>query len=510
MNNRSLKETLSRYIDAQFPIIYINSFEEAKVDEIIKASFHGREIFEWNGAKGLVDFDTKIPFPHGCNFNDGSSFKDIVPLEDTLSKLLEIGDLVNSMIVIKDAHLFIGNPIAVSILKEIALRITKGMDTTIIMVSPVVQIPLELEKYITILDVPYLTFDEIKRTIIEFIEVNSMRKINERLLEDMAVAFKGLSEFEIYNILALAYASDGDISRKDLHLIFDQKQQMIKKSGILDMIPLKESIEDIGGLENLKNWLKRKSTIFKNLNKAIEFGVDMPKGVLIAGVPGCGKSLNAKVAANLFEVPLLRLDMGRLMGKYVGESESNMRRAISLAEAISPCVLWIDELEKAFAGIGESGGNGEVTTRLFGNFLTWLQEKESSVFVVATANDIIKLPTELMRKGRFDEIFYVGLPNENERKRIFEIHIGKRRKGDLSKIDINELVSKTKGYSGADIEGVIKESIESVFVENRSELTTQDILNVIKNTHSLSEIMKKPIEEMSKEYENRKFKNASI
>lgn len=504
MNNKSLKETLSRYIDAQFPIIYINSFEETKIDEIIKNSFHGREIFEWNGANGLVDFNTKIAF------DENSDCEKSLSLEDSLSKLLHRGDLVRSMIVIKDVHLFITNPMVISILKEIALKITKGMDTTIIIVSPVVQIPLELEKYITILDVPYLTFGEIKKIIVEFIEENSMPKINESFLEDMAVAFKGLTEFEIHNILALSYASDGDISRKDLHLIFDQKQQIIKKSGILDMIPLKESIEDIGGLENLKRWLKRKSIVFKNVNKALEFGVDMPKGVLIAGVPGCGKSLNAKAVANLFEVPLLRLDMGRLMGKYVGESEANMRKAILLAEAISPCVLWIDELEKAFAGIGESGGNGEVTTRLFGNFLTWLQEKESSVFVVATANDIIKLPTELMRKGRFDEIFYVGLPNDNERKRIFEIHIGKRRKGDLSKININELVLKTKGYSGADIEGVIKESIESVFVENRLELTTQDILNAIKNTHSLSEIMKKTIEEMSKEYENRKLKNASI
>ena len=275
------------------------------------------------------------------------------------------------------------------------------------------------------------------------------------------------------------------------------------------MIPLKEKLEDIGGLDNLKKWLNKKAKVLKNLEKAIDFGVDIPKGVLIAGVPGCGKSLNAKAAASLFEAPLLRLDMGRLMGKYVGESEANMRKAISLAEAIAPCVLWIDELEKAFAGIGGDGGGAEVTTRLFGNFLTWLQEKESSVFVVATANDITKLPPELLRKGRFDEIFYVGLPSEKERKKIFEIHISKRRKEDLSKIDLDKLTLRTKGYSGADIEGVIKESIENVYSEERNTLTTEDILSVIKNTHSLSEIMKEPLKKMSQEYENRKFKNAS-
>ena len=275
------------------------------------------------------------------------------------------------------------------------------------------------------------------------------------------------------------------------------------------MIPLKESIEDIGGLENLKEWLVRKAKVYKNMNTARAYGVDMPKGVLIAGVPGCGKSLSAKAVAKLFEVPLLRLDMGRLMGKYVGESEGNLRKAISLAEAISPCVLWIDELEKAFAGIGGNGGGAEVTTRLFGNFLTWMQEKESPTFVVATANDITKLPPELMRKGRFDEIFYVGLPDEEERKRIFEIHISKRRSQDLNGIRVIDLVKKSKGFSGADIESVVKDAVESAFADGKNSIETQDIISAISNTHSLSEIMKEDLDKMTKEYESRKFKNAS-
>ncbi|MBR3723474.1 MAG: AAA family ATPase [Selenomonadaceae bacterium] len=294
-----------------------------------------------------------------------------------------------------------------------------------------------------------------------------------------------------------------------MELIFEQKQQVIQKSGILEMIPLKESLEDIGGLESLKKWLKRKEKIFKNIDKAEKYGVDVPKGVLIAGMPGCGKSLNAKAAAKLFGIPLLRLDMGRLMGKYVGESEANMRKAIGLAEAISPCVLWIDELEKAFAGIGGEGGGADVTTRLFGTFLTWLQEKDSLAFVVATANDIAKMPPELLRKGRFDEIFYVGLPKPEERRKIFEIHIKKRRKDDLANIDIQKLVNKTEGYSGADIEGVICDSVEEAFSKEKDALTTEDILTAIQNTHSLSEIMKESLDKMSKLYRERKFKNAS-
>ena len=222
-------------------------------------------------------------------------------------------------------------------------------------------------------------------------------------------------------------------------------------------------------MENLKEWFAKKAKVIKNINAAGKFGVAMPKGVLIAGVPGCGKSLNAKAAAALFEVPLLRMDMGRLMGKYVGESEGNLRKAIALSEAIAPCVLWIDELEKAFAGINNGGGS-EVTTRLFGNFLTWMQEKESPVFVVATANNIMNLPPELMRKGRFDEIFFVGLPNRTERRKIFEIHINKRRKNDMQYVDINKLVDLTEGYSGADIEGVVKDAIEDVFASDKDHI----------------------------------------
>lgn len=326
---------------------------------------------------------------------------------------------------------------------------------------------------------------------------------------ELATAFKGLSESEIKDLLSLAFSQNGELTKKALQLIFDQKQQMILKAGILEMVPLKEKISDIGGLEILKEWLQRKAAVFKDMKAAAKYGVTMPKGVLIAGCPGCGKSLSAKAAGSLFDVPLLRLDMGRLMGKYVGESEENMRKAIRLAEAISPCILWVDELEKAFAGIGNGGGGAEVTTRLFGTFLTWMQEKKSAAFVVATANNITQLPPELLRKGRFDEIFYVALPNAEERRKIFEIHLGKRRRKDLKAIDIGKLVEATEGYSGADIEGVVSESIESAFVKGANGLTTNDILDCIHNTHSLSEIMRESLEEMSKIYEDRKFKKAS-
>lgn len=489
-----LKDNLIKYVDASYPIIYINSFEEVKTDGIIREVMGGREGLEWNGANGFVDFRTKQPMIEGKS------------LAETLKLLNTDNELDRKFLVLKDVAGYLEEHEITALLKNIALQISQELDAVIIIVSSIVKIPKELEKFITIVELEYPAQDEIREQIKRFSEEQDA-PISDELLEEMSMSFKGLTEFEIESLLASALAQDGMFTRQDLKLIFEQKQQMIMKSGILEMIPLKERPEDIGGLENLKTWLRRKAKIYKSINKAMDFGVDMPKGVLIAGVPGCGKSLAAKVTAQLFEVPLLRLDMGKILGKYVGESEENMRKAIALAEAISPCVLWIDELEKAFAGIDGSGS--EVTVRLFGTFLTWMQEKTSPAFVIATANDITKLPPELMRKGRFDEIFYVGLPNKTERKKIFEIHISKRRKSDLSSIDLDKLVDKTDGYSGADIEGVVKDAVENVFADDKLNLTTDYIMTAINNTHSLSEIMKESLDKLSKEYENRKFKKAS-
>ena len=506
MQTQKLKQKLNHYIDAAFPIIYIHTFDEIKADGIIAqvAKSADRRVMEWDGSRALTEWNHKndrlIKCP--CSSQDDS-------MEVVLNSMKEDEGLLGKILVIKDGHHFFDNPRIISVLKDISHKILSGLRATILIVSSIVSIPQELEKHITIFEIGHIDDAEIKEVILRFMDVREV-EVSINLLERMIRSFKGLSEYEIKNILALAYAKDGRFVEEDLKLIFEQKQQVIKKSGILEMVQLKESLDDIGGLDNLKSWLEKKSAIFNNLNTAIKFGVDIPKGVLIVGVPGCGKSLNAKAVAHLFDVPLLRLDMGRVLGKYVGESEANMKKAILLAEAISPCVLWIDEIEKAFAGIGESGGGAEVTTRLFGNFLTWMQEKNSASFVVATANDILKLPPELTRKGRFDEIFYVGLPSDEERKKIFQIHIEKRRKSDLSRIDINELVKRTKGYSGADIEGVVKDSIETVFVARKQELTTSDLLETIESTHSISETMKDSLEKISKEYEKQRFKNASF
>ncbi len=500
----TVKDNLARYMDAGFPILFIHTFEDIKVDRYIADAAGRREVVEWNGSCGFSDFKTKVPFIN----NQG--------LEDTLILLNRGKELDRKIIVIKDATALL-DPDAptksekvISLLKEIARKIREEIiDASVIIVSHKMKVPSELEKLTTILELDLPDSDEINKIVRQFISDNGIDiSVNDKLIDDMAVSFRGLSEYEIEDILRLAISEDGELTSKALRLIHDQKQQMILKSGILEMVPLEISVNDIGGLDNLKEWLKNKAYVFKRLSEAKDFGVPTPKGVLIAGIPGCAKSLSAKATGMLFDVPLLRLDMGRLMGKYVGESEDNMRRAIQLAEAISPCVLWVDELEKAFAGTG-SGGGSEVTTRLFGYFLTWMQEKKSPTCVVATANDISGLPPELKRKGRFDEIFYVDLPNPDEREKIFEIHIGKRRKQDLPDIDLNALVTASDGYSGADIEGVVGESIERAFVKGQDRLTTEEILDCMSKTFSLSEIMKDQINNLHQQYEGGKFKKAS-
>lgn len=496
-----LKEELIRYLDAGYPILYINSFEELKIDGIIRKAVGKRKILEWNGAVGLCDFDTKQPIVEGC-FHD---------LDSALNHLMLDDNLDRQLLVLKDVTAYLDHPelyqSILSKLRYICRKIETGTDTGIIIVSSEVKIPKELEKYITILEMEYLTDEEIESLVTNFVnDLELEESISPELMEKMLVAFKGLSEYDIENLLAASISTFGRFTEESLDLILEQKRQMIMKSNVLDMVRVHEEMDKIGGLESLKAWLRRKAAVFQAVGKAKDYGVDMPKGVLIAGIPGCGKSLTAKATAALFKVPLLRLDMGRIMGKYVGESEKNMHNALSLADAISPSVLWVDELEKVFAGVG--GSANEVTIRLFGTLLTWMQEKTSPVFVLATANDISKLPPELLRKGRFDDIFYVDLPDDKERKKIIEIHLQQRRPQDMLSIDTNSLVEYSKGFSGADIESAIVEAIETAFYENETTLSTERVQKVFQNTKSISKLMGERIKETREYYQKNNFKNA--
>jgi SpoVK/Ycf46/Vps4 family AAA+-type ATPase len=314
--------------------------------------------------------------------------------------------------------------------------------------------------------------------------------LDESGREQLVKASLGLTRNEAENAFARAIVRDGILDASDVSVILEEKSQIVRKSGILEFIHNSGSIEDIGGLENLKKWLTKRNDSW--LDVASDWGLPFPKGVLITGVPGCGKSLTAKCSASLWGLPLLRLDVGRVFAGLVGSSEANMRQALKMAEAVAPSILWMDEIEKGFGDSGSSGDSG-TSSRVFGSFLTWMQEKEKPVFVIATANNIDKLPPEFLRKGRFDEIFFVDLPTDSERQIIWTLHLKKRlNKENIagSEIDVDEqlisdLSAMSEGFSGAEIEQAVIASLFDTFSERRP-VKREDIEKSIRNTVPLS------------------------
>ena len=499
-----METNLVKYLRARRPIIWVNSGDYKEIDTIVKEAtkdYKDKATYEYR-ALGAVDFENKVKEE---NISDLYSFLDTLYSE---------GIKRNVFLLIKNAEEEMKDARTIAYIKKIAETRYSSTDYnfTIIVVTETETVPKELEKFTSIFDIPNMSKDEIEKYILKFSKDNNI-KVDEKDIGEVAISLKGLTKLEIDHVLNMIIESKNNISISGRDIIIKEKGQIIKKSSILEIIDFKEKIEDIGGLEGLKEWLKSKAQIFRRLDEAKKFGVDTPKGVLLVGMPGCGKSLAAKASARLFNVPLLRLDIGRLLGKYVGESEHNMRVALKTADSISPCILWIDEIEKAFAGINQDGGASDITKRLFGQFLTWLQEKENTVFVVATANDITAFPPEFLRKGRFDEVFFIDFPNEEERERIFEIHLEKR--GKLTdNIDINKLAKATEGYCGADIEEVVKNTVENIFIletenEEEKEITTQDLLESVKNIDSLTNILADKIEVLKKSYDKFKIKSAS-
>ena len=499
-----METNLSKYLRARRPIIWINSGDYKEIDTIVKEAtkeYKDKAVYEYR-AFGAVNFENKVR----C--------EEIENLYHFLNILFSEGVKTNVFLLIKNSEEEMKDARNIAFMKKIAETryLNPDYNFTIIVVSENETVPKELEKFTSILDIPNMTKEEIEEYILKFSEINNVR-LDKEDLGEVAISLKGLTKLEIDQVLNMIIESKKNISISGREIIIKEKGQIIKKSSILEIIDFKERIEDIGGLEGLKEWLRSKAQIFRRLDEAKKFGVDTPKGVLLVGMPGCGKSLAAKASTRLFNVPLLRLDIGRLLGKYVGESEHNMRVALKTAESISPCILWIDEIEKAFAGIDQSGGASDITKRLFGQFLTWLQEKENTVFVVATANDITAFPPEFLRKGRFDEVFFIDFPNEEERERIFEIHLEKR--GKLTEnIDVSRLAEETEGYCGADIEEIVKNAVENIFIletqdEKEKEVTTQDLIEAVKNIDSLTNILSDKIEVLKKSYKKFKVKSAS-
>ena len=498
--NKSIITDFRKLIDVNTPIIYINDYDYARIDTLI-LEVAGTNVWEWNPATG------------GKKFNINGLNGDETSLEQFLKDKYSIDvQTKERFLLLRDIQDLIEETAVKTLLQLIAQRklYDREYNTTIIIVSPVLKVPDELEKYVSFLDIPFPDDAEINELIDEHIEENGYNDFNENDRQKLMPSLKGLTCFEIDRMLDIAMSSNGSLSAEDTEMILRQKKAMVRKSGLLELVDTPANIDSIGGMKALKTYISNKAKIIKDLPKAQEQIVAIPKGVFIVGMPGCGKSLCAKASAALFNAPLLKLDMGSMMGKYVGESEGNLRKAIKIAEAAAPCVLWIDEIEKAFSGVG---GNNDIMTRMFGYFLSWMQEKESCVYVIATANKADNLPPELKRKGRFDEVFCVNLPNKEERESIFKIHLEKKKKRP-DDFDINILSQKTDGFNGADIEAVVNEAVENCFLKSLDSkahvlLDNKALTDVIVNTVSISKSCKTQIENMKKAFKENKFKDAT-
>ncbi len=470
---------LNLTLRARYPLIYIPSAEEERVEAIITnvAKSLGRSIFIWD----FVDGYQSNPTDAGMGKRN--------PLQ-----ALEFVDKIpkSAVFVLRDFDRFFEDVAIARKLKNLSRRL-KSESQNIIVIAPQINISDSLSEFFSILEFPLPNPNELKTEIEQIASSansNNDIQLDKKAINDLVRAGQGLSLERIRRVLAKAIAENGRLHADDVELILEEKRQSIRQTQILEFYPSTTEISDIGGLDNLKEWLLRRGSAFSD--RARKYGLPHPRGLLLAGIQGTGKSLTAKAISHHWHLPLLRLDVGRLFAGLVGESESRTRQMVQLAEALSPCVLWIDEIDKAFAGVDGRGDSG-TTNRVFGTFLTWMAEKTSPVFVVATANNIRTLPPELLRKGRFDEVFFVGLPNQEERSQIFSVHLSKYRPHNIRAYDIDRLAYETPEFSGAEIEQGIIEAMHIGFSQNR-DFTNDDILEAASQIVPLAQTAQQEIQ----------------
>ncbi|HET6611622.1 MAG TPA: AAA family ATPase [Kofleriaceae bacterium] len=482
-DKRHSRAEIEDLIKARYPLIYIISHEEGRVEEALRNLCVERDmrLEIWSITEGVR------------TVAGGSGSRD---LKDPLKALdhVDRGE-GRALYVLRDFHPFLKDPTAVRRLRDLATSLRKTKKS-LVMLSPVQKIPPELEKALSAIvywELPSRAeIEAIARRLVPQAPAATREKIaaDPTVLEKVVEAALGLTEIEAENVFAKSMVRTHTF---DVPTILDEKKQIIRKSGMLEYYEQTEDVGDIGGLSALVAWLDKRRHAFSS--RARDFGLPLPKGILLIGVPGTGKSLTAKAVGTLWEMPLLRLDVGKVFAGLVGSSEENIRAVTRTAEAIAPAILWIDEIEKGFSGTGSSNmSDGGTTSRVFGSFITWLQEKQSPVFVIATANNVSQLPPELLRKGRFDEIFFCDLPSAAERKQIFDIHIRKKRR-DPAAFDLDKLVAATPEYSGAEIEQAVIAALYDAF-DAGTELSTDGLVRTLADVVPLSVTMREDIERM--------------
>ena len=493
-------EELELCIRARVPLIALVTPEEARAEErLLKplaAEWREGRLWSWTTTEGFQ----RIP-------TDAETAPLSIAAPDPLSALEVVaGDPDPGLFVLKDFHHYLENPTLIRRLRDLAPALVES-GKHVLFLGPRFKAPEDLEKEVQVLDYPPPGLEELGDLVYGLAEslgadaVRLSPEARERLLK----AGLGLTLGEMETVLAKAVVRDGALTDAGVDLILEEKRQIVRRGGILEFHEAAEDLDDVGGLVALKGWLRRRHAAFSE--DAREYGLPVPKGILLLGVQGCGKSLVAKAVSREWRMPLLRLDVGRIFGKYIGESEAAIRRVIQTAEAVAPAILWIDEIEKGFAGSGSDNLDAGVSARVLGTFLHWMQEKRKPLFVFATANQIRNLPPELLRKGRFDELFFVDLPALGEREAIFAVHLGKRHR-DPAGFDLPELARRTEGFTGAEIEQVVNESLYAAYADGRRALAQADLETAAGEVIPISVTMREQIAAM-RQWAERRARRAS-
>ena len=480
-------------LKARYPIIYISTSEEERLEYIIRyctKKYVTRTYYSWDFVDGYQG-----------NPND-TGFAAKNPLE-ALELIDKLTPETASVFVLKDYDNFLKDLSVIRKLKNLS-RSLKTQPKNLIIISPEVNIPDTLREFVTLIEFPLPTYAEINEELVRL--MSSLKQgISDELLLSLTTACQGLSLERIRRVLSKVIAQSGNIDTSSPRLVLEEKKQIIQQTQLLEFSLTDKKITDLGGLDNFKEWLQLRSEAF--LPAAKEYGLPYPKGLLLVGVQGTGKSLAAKTVANEWNLPLLRLDFGRLFASLIGQSESRVRKMIQIAEALSPCVLWVDEIDKAFAGAQSSGDSG-TTSRVLATFLTWMSEKTSPVFVVATANNIEWIPPEIIRKGRFDEVFFLALPTKEERQAIFNVHLRKARPERIDEFALPLLSDLSKDFSGAEIEQVVIEAMRIGYSKGR-DFKTEDLLDSIQKIVPLARTKNKELTLLQKWFESGNVVSAS-
>jgi SpoVK/Ycf46/Vps4 family AAA+-type ATPase len=480
-------------LKARYPIIYISTYEEERLEYIIKyctKKYVSRTYYSWDFVDGYQG-----------NPND-TGFAAKNPLE-ALELIEKLTPETASVFVLKDYDNFLKDLSIIRKLKNLS-RSLKTQPKNIIIISPEVNIPDTLREFVTLIDFPLPTYSEINEELFRLM-TSLKQDVSDELLLSLTTACQGLSLERIRRVLSKVIAQSGTIDMTSPQLVLEEKKQIIQQTQLLEFSLTDKKITDLGGLDNFKDWLKLRSEAF--LPAAKEYGLPYPKGLLLVGVQGTGKSLAAKTVADEWKLPLLRLDFGRLFASLIGQSESRVRKMIQIAEALSPCVLWVDEIDKAFAGAQNSGDSG-TTSRVLATFLTWMSEKTTPVFVVATANNIEWIPPEIIRKGRFDEVFFLALPTKEERQAIFDVHLRKARPARIDEFELTLLSDLSKDFSGAEIEQVVIEAMRLGYSKGE-DFKTEDILESIQKIVPLARTKNKELTLLQKWFESGNVVSAS-